>query len=74
MDGATGNIISIKEKQVKITENFTYSAFTSSTKEEEDFRVLLVMDEYTLLASNVLLLSFISKVPHGSCLITPLPD
>ena len=58
------NITSIKEKQVKITENVIYSTSTSSTKEEEDFRVLLVMDEYTLHASNVLKLSFISSVPN----------
>ena len=41
-----------------------YSTSTSSTKEEEDFRVLLVMDEYTLHASNVLKLGFISGVPN----------
>jgi hypothetical protein len=49
-----GNIISIKEKQVKITENVIYSTSTSSTMKEEDFRVLLVMDEYALHASSVL--------------------
>ena len=59
-----GNIISIMEKQVKITENVIYSTSTSSTKKEEDFRVLLVMDEYTLHASNILKLSFISSVPY----------
>jgi hypothetical protein len=30
---------------------------------EEDFRVLLVMDEHTLHASNILKSSFISSVP-----------
>jgi hypothetical protein len=35
---------------------------TSSTKEKEDFGLLLVIDEYTLHASNVLKLSFISSV------------
>jgi hypothetical protein len=56
-----GNI-SMKKKQVKITENVIY--FTStSTKEEEDFRVLLVLDEYSLHASNILKFSFISSVP-----------
>ena len=59
-----GNIISIKEKQVQITENVIYSTSTSSTKEEEDFRVLLVMDEYTLHASNVSKLSFNSSAPN----------
>jgi hypothetical protein len=44
---------SIKEKQVKITENVIYSTSTSFTKEEEVLRVLLVKDEYTLHASNV---------------------
>jgi hypothetical protein len=58
-----GNI-SIKEKLVKFTENVVYSTSTSSTKEEEDFRVLLVMDEHTLHASNILKLSFISSVPY----------
>ena len=48
-----GKIISTKEKQVPITENIVYSTSTSSTKEEEDFGVLLIMDEYTLHASNV---------------------
>jgi hypothetical protein len=41
------DIISIEEKQVKIPENVIYSISTSSSKEEEDFRVLLVMDKYT---------------------------
>jgi hypothetical protein len=54
-----GDIISIKDKQVKSPENVIYS--TSSTR-AEDFRVLLVMDEYTLHASNILKLSFISSV------------
>ena len=49
-----GNIISIKEKQVKITENVIYFTSTSLPKKEEDFRVQLVMDEYTMHASNVL--------------------
>jgi hypothetical protein len=42
----------MKKNQVKITENFIYSTFTSFTKEEEDFKVLLVIDKYTLHASN----------------------
>jgi hypothetical protein len=50
------------EKQVKNIENFIYSTPTSSTMKEEDFRVLLVTDENTLHASNVLKLSFISSV------------
>jgi hypothetical protein len=48
-----GDIISIKDKQVKNTENVIYSTSTSSTMKEEDFRVPLVMVEYTLHASNV---------------------
>jgi hypothetical protein len=32
---------------------------------EEDFRVLLVIDEYTLHASNILKLSFISNFPDN---------
>jgi hypothetical protein len=48
-----GNIISIKEIQVKITENVTYSTSTSSTMKEEDFRVLVIIHEYTLHASNI---------------------
>jgi hypothetical protein len=58
--------ISIKEKQEKISENVINSTCTSSTKEEEDFThfsVLLVMDKYTLHASNILKLNFISSVP-----------
>ena len=58
-----GNIISMKEKLVKVTENVIYSTSTSSTMKEEDFRLLLVMDEYTLHASNVLKLTFIASVP-----------
>jgi hypothetical protein len=53
----------MKKNQVKITENIIYSTFTSSTKEEEDFRVLLI-DKYTLHASNILKLSFISSVSY----------
>jgi hypothetical protein len=49
---------------VKITENVIYSTFTSSTKEEEDYRVLLVIDEYTLHDSNILKLSFMLSVPY----------
>jgi hypothetical protein len=45
-----GDIISIKDKRVKNTENVIYS---TSTMKEEAFRVLLVMDEYTLHASNI---------------------
>jgi hypothetical protein len=58
-----GNIISIEEKWVKITENVIYST-SASTKEEEDIRVLLVRDEYTLHASNIVQLSFISSVQY----------
>jgi hypothetical protein len=47
-----GNIISIKEKQVKISENVIYSTSTSSTM-KEDFEVLLVIDEYTLQVSRI---------------------
>jgi hypothetical protein len=54
-----GNI-SIKEKQVKITENIIYS---TSTK-KKDFRVVLVIDEYTLHASNAIKFSFISSVTY----------
>jgi hypothetical protein len=58
-----GNI-SIKNEQVKVAEFVIYSTSTSSTKREEDFRVLLVMDEYTFHVSNVLKLGFISNVPY----------
>jgi hypothetical protein len=54
-----GNIISIREKQLKITANIIYSTSTSTTKEKEDFRLPLVIDEYSAHASNVLKLSFI---------------
>jgi ketopantoate hydroxymethyltransferase len=57
-----GKIISVKERQVQITEFTIYYASISSTKEEEDLRVLLVVDEYTQHASNILKLSFISHV------------
>jgi hypothetical protein len=57
-----GDITSIKDKQTNNTENVIYSTFTSCKMKEEDFRVLLVMDEYTQHASNILKLSFISSV------------
>jgi hypothetical protein len=46
--------IAIKENWEQITENIFYFTSTSSTNEEEDFRVLFVMGEYTLHASKVL--------------------
>jgi hypothetical protein len=55
-----GNIISINEKQVKITADVIYSTSTSSTKEKEDFRLQLVIDGYALHASNVLKPSLIT--------------
>jgi RNA binding exosome subunit len=55
-----GNIISIIDKQVKNKENVNYSTSEFSTKVEKDnSRVMLVMDKYTLHASNSLKLSFI---------------
>jgi hypothetical protein len=37
---------------------------TSSSKDKEDFGVMLIMDEFTLHASNVLVLGFISIDPN----------
>jgi hypothetical protein len=62
-----GNILSIKEKQVKFTENVIYSTSTSSTKEEEDFKALLVMDEYTSACFKHFKIGFYFKYPLLSC-------